>query len=132
MKKTSKKKRLKKILIVEDDPKIRKVISEFLGNNYNVQIIEAENGLDAISKTFNYRFNAVISDLEMPEMNGLEFMGYLKTKSEFDKIPKLFLTSNKKVFYREKAKKVGVNIFLSKPFKSKELRKHLDEVFGII
>ena len=132
MKQTSNKKKLKKILVVDDDQKMRKVLSEFLSKNYNVQIIEAENGLDAISQTFKHRFNAVISDLEMPEMNGLEFIGYLNTKSEFDKVPKFLLTSEKGVFYKEKAKKIGVNAFLSKPFKSTGLKKYLDKVFGII
>ncbi|MFC1562546.1 response regulator [candidate division KSB1 bacterium] len=129
MKQAKSKMKLRKILVVDDDPKMRKILSEFLSKYYNFQIIEAEDGLDAISKTFKHKFNVVISDLEMPEMNGLEFMGYLKTISDYDRIPKFFMTSNKKNFNKEKAKKIGVNTFLSKPLNSTELKNVLDKLF---
>ena len=132
MRQASKEKKLKKVLVVDDDSKMRTVLSEFLRKNYNIQIIEAENGLDAISKTFKNKYCSVISDLEMPEMNGIEFMGYLRTKSEFDKVPKFILTSNRKIICKERAKIIGINAFLSKPFKSKELKKHFDKIFEFI
>ena len=122
----------KNILVVDDDPKMRKVVSEFLRKNYNFQIIEAKDGLDAISKTFKYKFSAVITDLEMPEMNGLEFIGYLNTKPEFDKVPKFLLTSEIGVFYKKKAKNIGVNAHLSKPLKPRELKKVLDKVSNFV
>ena len=100
--------------------------------NYNVQIIEAKDGLDAISKTFKYKFSAVISDLEMPGMNGLEFIAYLNTNPEFDKVPKFLLTSETGIFYKEKAKKIGVNAHLSKPLKPRELKKVLDKVSNFV
>jgi len=120
----------KHILIVDDDAKMRKVVAEFFKKNRDVRIIQAKNGIDAIAQTCLYDIDAVLTDLEMPEMTGLELLGYFKTRPELKNIPVVFLTSQSDDFHKNKAKKLGAHAYLKKPFNSSQLTKVLSEILN--
>jgi len=118
-----------KILIVDDDEKMRKVAAESLKNYDNFSIIEAENGLDGINKVLKNDVSAIITDLDMPEMTGLEFLGFLKSHNKHKRIPVVFLTSFSDEYHKNKAMALGAHSYLNKPLKATELNKTINGIF---
>ncbi|MDY2960551.1 MAG: response regulator transcription factor [Hornefia sp.] len=110
---------LDKILIVDDNPDIREVISVLLRSE-DYRIEEAENGKIAIEKLFDEEnaFDMMILDIMMPEMNGVEVCRKVREKSQ---IPILFLTAKSQDKDMVEAYTSGGDDFLVKPFSHTEL-----------
>ena len=99
---------MKRILVVEDDLVTRKIITTVLGTLYD--IVEAENGKDALSKTEGVEL--ILCDYYMPELTGLEFLEQISNQD----IPSIMLTSEKDVEKKQEGKKLGVVSWITKPF----------------
>lgn len=76
-----------KILVVDDDPQIRRLIKVTLQSKFNFEIIEAENGYTALQKIETEKPFLVILDIMMPELNGIELIEKLKTNEETKDVP---------------------------------------------
>lgn len=112
----------KNILIVDDSPTLRASVSFVLsGSGFNV--LQAENGEAGLAKleeckTDNLRVNLVISDVNMPKMNGLEFLKAVKDKSSlFRFIPVIILTTEREDTLKKKGREYGAAGWMTKPFK---------------
>ena len=121
----SKPKRLKKItqktvLIVEDNHEMRKFISQLLESDF--EIFEAKNGIQALHKLKSISPNLIISDLMMPEMDGLELTQKLRSIPNYAHIPILMLTARATDEDRLYSLRIGVDDYLSKPFSPEEVR----------
>jgi len=104
------------ILLVEDSKSIVKIISECLvDNNYEVHV--ATNGIEAISliKKLAYKIDLIISDVEMPHMDGYELCKALRNEELSKSIPIILLTSLNSKIAISKGFEVGVNDYLTKP-----------------
>lgn len=118
---------MKSILTVEDSPTLRELISFSLhGENYS--IIEAENGQDALSKLDNCHVDMVITDLNMPQMNGIELTRNIRSRDKYKYIPILFLSTESRVEKKEEAKKAGATGWIIKPFQPEQLIKVVQKV----
>jgi two-component system chemotaxis response regulator CheY len=106
----------RKTLVVDDQPNIRRVVRAYLETVQKCEVIEAENGVDAIKKLLEAPVDLIITDLVMPEMTGLELVGYLRRHESFRQIPIIMLTSQGDETDRRKALALGVNDYLVKPF----------------
>jgi len=109
----------KRILLVEDNPEIRSYIIDTLGNDY--QIEEAENGKIGLSLANEKEYNLIISDLMMPEMDGIEMCKLLKSSQETDYIPIIMLTAKSSIESRIEGLNVGADSYISKPFHPEHL-----------
>lgn len=109
------------ILIVDDKPEIAKVIKIQLSTEYNVHYLE--NPIKALSwmKEGNMP-DLIISDVYMPEMNGHEFLLYLKGSSIYQNIPVIILSSMENSGERVKMLEDGADDFILKPFNPQELK----------
>lgn len=109
------------ILIVDDKPEIAKVIKIQLASEYNVHYLE--NPVKALSwmKEGNLP-DLIISDVYMPEMNGHEFLLYLKASSIYRSIPIIILSSMENSGERIKMLEDGADDFILKPFNPQELK----------
>jgi len=122
----------KKILFVEDARTVRRMSVAMLKElGYN-QIIEAENGSDAIEKIARYGpFDLIISDWNMPEKTGYELLKWIRTTSISKTVPFIMATAQGEKLSTKKALEAGANAYLVKPFSSKELKKVINHVlFG--
>lgn len=111
----------KSILLVDDKPEIAKIIMLYLSSAYHVKY--AENPIKAISWLNEGNIpDGIISDLNMPEMNGEEFLCYLKANELFKHIPVLILSSVESSANRIRLFEEGAEDFILKPFNPEELR----------
>lgn len=102
------------ILVVEDNEELLQLMVKLLSRDYNV--FTAENGKEAIVVLENEEIDLIVSDIMMPEMDGIEFCKYVKGKLEISHIPVILLTAKNKEEDRAEAYEVGADAFISKPF----------------
>ena len=105
-----------KVLVVDDSKIFRSIIAKFLSSS-GYEVTEAVNGEDALNKISTDKFELILSDLEMPTMNGFEFATALKEKLD---IPILALSSLNSATVKEKAVKSGFDELIHK-FDTKNL-----------
>ena len=109
-----------KILIVEDEQEVRENIIELLiHNNYNPQ--GASNGHEALKVLDDWIPDLIISDIMMPVMDGYAFLEIVKDTKILNQIPFIFLTAKNDSDEMQKCTLMGVDLFLSKPFKIQDL-----------
>ncbi|MCM8568298.1 ATP-binding protein [Gramella jeungdoensis] len=107
------------LLIVEDNRQIIKFLKEHFSTRFKV--ITAKNGVHALEKLNNYIPDIIISDLIMPEMDGISLCKKVKNNPETNHIPFLLLTGKTDKSYKMEGLRVGANAFINKPFSINEL-----------
>jgi chemotaxis protein histidine kinase CheA/FixJ family two-component response regulator len=108
------------VLVVDDSSSVRNTIGALLRDeNYKVTL--ARDGLEAMRAMLDGRFSAVLTDLEMPQLNGFELTEFIRNRSDQPKVPVIMLTSRGQDKHREHALSVGVNAFLIKPYSDQNL-----------
>jgi len=110
----------KLILIAEDDPSIRRLL-ELTLQKAGLDVITAEDGEDAFQKAITERPDAILTDMMMPRMNGLELTSNLKKTSLTARIPVGFLTAQRELEYYKSALDLGSTLYVTKPFRPDNL-----------
>jgi CheY-like chemotaxis protein len=105
---------MKTILIVDDSSVLRKLVSHIL-KAAGTSIVEAEDGFDAMEKLALVEPDLIIVDLNMPKMDGIEFVKNLRAHYRFLDTPIIMLTTSKDEELRREALEAGINVFLNKP-----------------
>lgn len=111
-----------RILVVDDNHTPREVICEAL-KQFNIQVKEAVNGIEATKILEKEKFNLVITDVVMPEMNGYELCRWIKTNPATEKVPVIICSTKGEDFDIHWATKQGADAYIIKPFKTMELLK---------
>ncbi|MCP4074915.1 MAG: response regulator [Gammaproteobacteria bacterium] len=110
----------KTILIVDDSTSIRQLVSMALkANGYNV--VEAVDGKDGLSKLDSQKFDLVVSDVNMPNMNGLEMVKNIKANPQHKFTSIMMLTTESQESLKQEGKALGVRAWLVKPFNKEDL-----------
>lgn len=113
-------KRKLKLLVVDDSISIRKYVQRFLDRmGYEVEV--ASDGMEALTIMGRKKFDAVITDLEMPVMHGYDLMAEMRKSLELMNIPVIVLTSRAGDKHRQKALEMGAQDYLVKPFEEQEM-----------
>ncbi|UCH81522.1 MAG: response regulator [Nitrospiraceae bacterium] len=103
-----------KILIVDDCSITRKLLGHYLRSR-GYSVVYAENGLDAVEKLGTHTVNLVMTDLNMPYMDGLELVKTLRSDPVHSELPILMVTTENDEIEKEKALRSGANGYLTKP-----------------
>ena len=120
----------KKVLLVEDSPTMRRIILNSLVRIGFNNVIEAENGADALEKLKEQKtVDLILTDWNMPEMNGEEFVRNLRSNASYKNIPVLMITTRGMKDDVLTAIKLGVNGYIVKPFTPDMLQK---KIIGVI
>ena len=107
-------------LVVDDSLSVRRVVSRTLERHGWVAVL-ARDGVEAIELLEQGRANVILTDIEMPRMDGFELISALRARDEFDALPIVVLTSRSGDKHRERAFGLGANEYLVKPFQEQEL-----------
>ena len=105
----------RKILVVEDSSTIRKVISITLSQK-GYEIIEAGDGLEALSRLNEAKPDLILLDIILPKMDGYQILSIIRENPEFKNIPVIMLTSKDGLINKVKGKVAGSSAYLTKPF----------------
>ena len=119
-----------RVLIVDDDEEIGQYISSELGRYYRFTICSnGREGLrELLASVDTGRYDLVISDVMMPEMDGFTMLRMIKTNLNISHIPVIMLTSKADVGNRLEGLEHGADAFLAKPFDLEELHMHIDNL----
>ena len=118
----------KRILVVEDSPMTRSLIISSLEDMGDFLIIEAANGFQALRKLPEVIPDLVITDLNMPDINGLEVVRFVKQNDNFKHIPVIIVTTEGRDIDRERGLNLGADRYLVKPFELEELQDVVREL----
>ena len=116
------------ILVVDDSVTMRRIIINSLGKLGYKNVVEAVDGKDALGKMYTEKINFIITDWNMPEMSGLDFVSALKEEASFKEIPVLMVTTRSIRDDVVIALKSGVDNYVVKPFTPEILKDKMDAV----
>ncbi len=104
------------ILLVDDSATVRQILANTLKpKGYN--IVGAIDGYDALTKAQKQNFDLIITDLNMPNKNGLEMVTALRKMEKYENTPIIMITTESDASKKKKGKHAGVNVWIVKPFK---------------
>jgi len=119
-----------KILAVDDSPTMRRIIINTLKRAGYQNVIEAQDGKDALAKLKVEKVNFVITDWNMPEMDGLTFVATLRSMEEYKNLPVLMVTTRSVKEDIMEAMKAGVNNYIVKPFTPDTLKAKIEQILA--
>jgi two-component system chemotaxis response regulator CheY len=120
-----------KILIVDDSVTMRRIVINSLANLNFVDYVEATNGKDALAKLeSDSSINFVITDWNMPEMNGLELVKTIRTHPKFSDLPILMVTTRGLKTDILEALQAKVNNYILKPFTPQVLKEKIEQILS--
>ena len=108
------------ILVVDDAYSVRSSIKQLL-QDAGYRVSSARDGLEAIASLRAQGADLVLSDLEMPNMNGAELAAYLRASADWQNLPVIMLSSRSQEKHRQLAADAGVNAYISKPYVESQL-----------
>ena len=108
------------VLHADDSPSVRKYVQSIL-KNADITVISADDGLAALNRLPTANVDLVISDLEMPRMNGFELVSEIRRMPEYQDLPIVIVTARAGDKHRRTGLELGANAFLNKPFDPQQL-----------
>ena len=111
----------KVVLVVDDSSTVRKFVSVSL-EMQGFKVTSACDGMDALEKLPTKKFDLVITDLNMPNMDGFELIKALRENSEYRDLPVIILTSLSDEASKEQGAKLGVSSYVVKPFSLEKIQ----------
>lgn len=108
-----------RILIVEDEKAIRETLTDLFSAEYVIK--SADNGVRALEALPLYRPHLIVSDIMMPDMDGIQLLNTLKSNKEWNDIPVILLTAKGEQEDRITGLEIGADAYIAKPFDFKEL-----------
>jgi two-component system chemotaxis response regulator CheY len=111
------------ILIVEDSPTMRALLTSALeGLDTPVKVTEAESGFEALRQLPRNSYDLIVTDINMPDINGLELISFVRNNSSYRTIPLVIVSTESSERDRDKGVGLGADAYLAKPFEPDELR----------
>jgi len=107
-----------RILIVEDSPTMRQLLVFALRRLKEVEIVEAQDGMDGLRKVTSDHFDLALVDINMPIMDGLKLIRLIRSEEDLREMPICVITTEGGSEDRERALELGANEYLTKPIQS--------------
>ena len=115
-----------KILVVEDSHSMRAYLTTMIESDDEadiLDIVEASSGFEALKLLPHHAFDAILTDINMPDINGLELVSFVKKNPQHRDIPLFIVTTEGRDADRKRGIALGADEYLVKPFEPDELRK---------
>jgi chemosensory pili system protein ChpA (sensor histidine kinase/response regulator) len=118
------------VMIVDDSLTVRKITGRLLARE-GFDVVTAKDGLDALQLIGQQTPDVILLDIEMPRMDGFEFAKTVKADPNLAHIPIVMITSRTAEKHRARARELGVEVYLGKPYQEEELLRHLRELLAV-
>jgi two-component system chemotaxis response regulator CheY len=119
----------KKILTVDDSPSIRQMVKLTLTNE-GFDVLEAGNGMEGLNAAKATAVDMIVTDINMPIMNGLGLIREIRKLPSYRGVPILFLTTESDPGMKQEAKAAGATGWITKPFQQSQLVAVVKKVLG--
>lgn len=119
---------MKNILIVEDSKAIRSMIRVSLEESGGFYVVEAGSGFEALKTLPTRRFDLIITDINMPDINGLELIGFVKSNPAYRDIPLVIVSTEKTEEDVKRGLALGAAGYVVKPFTRADLMAAVGKV----
>ena len=110
-----------RILIVEDSPTMRQLLAFALKRLKDVEIVEAQDGMDGLRKVTSDHFDLALIDINMPVMDGLKLVSLIRGEDSIANMPIVVVTTEGASEDRERALALGANEYLTKPIQANKV-----------
>jgi two-component system chemotaxis response regulator CheY len=120
----------KKILIAEDSSTMRSLIVSTIIAIGDFEIVEAANGFEALRILPREKVDLVITDINMPDINGLELVSFIKSNENYRSTPLFIISTEGSERDRAKGLSLGADAYLTKPFSPQELQSLIVRFLG--
>ncbi|MDQ6619059.1 MAG: Hpt domain-containing protein [Pseudomonadota bacterium] len=117
-------------MVVDDSLTVRKITGRLLARE-GFDVVTAKDGLEALQRLEERRPDVILLDIEMPRMDGFEFMKTIKSDARLASIPVVMITSRTAEKHRNRARELGVDLYLGKPYQEQELLRQLREMLSV-
>jgi two-component system chemotaxis response regulator CheY len=120
------------VLVVEDSPPMRKMIVFAISRIKGLTVTEADDGVDALRKLASTKYDLIITDINMPILDGLKLVKRLRADGAYMKVPIIIITTEGAAEDRQRALALGANAYITKPIQAPQVIKLVKEILGIV
>lgn len=121
-----------KVLVVEDSPTMRQLIVFALKRIRGIAIVEANDGVDGLKKLTSEKFDLIITDINMPIMNGLKLVSLVRHDPGYKNVPIVIVTTEGATEDRERALALGANDYITKPVQTTQLLEVAKRLLNLV
>jgi len=122
---------IKSILIVEDSSTTRALIRAVIEEMGDFTIIEAGSGFEALKLLPAQPINIIITDVNMPDINGLELISFIKNNPRYNHIPLIIVSTERSEEDKKRGISLGAMAYITKPFKAQELQETIKRAMNV-
>lgn len=121
----------KKILVVDDSATMRSMLMSIIEEIKDVELVEASNGFEALKALPQQSFDLIMTDINMPEINGLEIVHFVKNNPTYRNIPLIIISTEHGQADIKKGLALGAQKYITKPFDPDQLKKTVKELLNL-
>jgi two-component system, chemotaxis family, chemotaxis protein CheY len=119
------------VLIVEDSPMMRQLLVFALSRVKNLRVTEADDGVDGLRKLAGAKFDMILTDINMPIMDGLKLVKRVRTDPAHRDTPIIIITTEGSDEDRQRAMQLGANAYITKPIQAPQVIAKVKELLAI-
>ena len=118
-------------MVVEDSPTMRQLIVFALKRVRDLEVVEADDGVDALKKLASSRFDIILTDINMPIMDGLKLVKRVRTDEVHKAVPVIIITTEGGEEDRQRALALGANAYITKPIQAPQVINTVKELLKL-
>jgi len=111
---------MKSVLVVDDSSTTRSLITSMLEDIGGIDVFEASSGFEALKILPRRPFDLVVTDINMPDINGFELVSFVKNNEKYKNIPVIFISTERNEGEINKGMSLGAFAYITKPFNTEE------------
>lgn len=121
---------MKTILIVEDSATTRALIRAVIEELGEFETVEASSGFEALKILPQQEYDLIITDINMPDINGLELINFVRNNPRYNQIPIIIVSTERSEEDKKRGMALGATAYVTKPFKSLELQEIIQKTIA--
>ncbi len=123
---------MKSILVIDDSESTRRLVRTVLEDlSEDIMVHEASNGLEALKVLPQENFSLIITDINMPDVNGLEFINFVRKTAQFKDIPIIIISTERTEEDVKRGLSLGADAYLTKPFSPEDIQEKVIQLLGL-